>query len=133
VYYAPYKDRWTPHGYAICMRYHKGRESYRFKLMYNKTGKLTENASSLQDAYQYSIDNPNKFTEIGSGMNNTYMWYNNPWKNEGYDWTKEGWGLFLYDWRPIAAFNGSLAIKAGEYRGYGPRSGLPGGLNCDGR
>ena len=131
VYSVPYKDRWTPYGYAICI---KGRvHHYQFKGMYNKTGKLTENASNLQDAYQYYIDNPNKFTEIGSGMNNTYMWYNNnPWKNEGYDWTKEGWGLFLYNGRPIAAFDGSIAGKPAEYQGYKDRSGLPTGLNCDG-
>ena len=86
--------------FAICIN---GRDKNQFKCMYMPgwSGTLTNDASNLQEAYEYAQKNPNLFIEDRINSNSTMVWTStNTWSSQsGY------WCYMLYNGQPIAAWD----------------------------
>ena len=95
--------------YAICI---KGRDVNQFKCMYMPaySGTLTDDASNLQEAYEYAQKNSSIFKEMTmNGSNDNMVWYGGGWSSEsGY------WCYILYNEQPIAAWDYPMASANGD-------------------
>lgn len=95
--------------YAMCI---KGRDKNLFKCMCMSdfSGTLTDDASNLQEAYEYAQKNPNLFTKRRINSNSTMVWTStNTWApRSGY------WCYMLYNGQPIAAWDYPSASANGD-------------------
>ena len=75
------------------------------------SGTLTNDASNLQEAYEYAQKNPSLFTERRINSNSTMVWtLSNTWVSQsGY------WCYMLYNGEPIAAWDYQMASANGDH------------------